>query len=190
MVKYVLELVCSPKGEQFKVLKFILNYTTSHLHFQCAKYHMNVTLNYAWMQGIITENCGRWLKWSNCSYISSFTPLMSIKPHKLFLATLPASSDSSSSTDDSDTPISRHFLPWALDFMCLVRFPLRKGYSQLHRIQKSHLFVTRTQTQRNCDVARWDAFKKKYMPTFGFKGEVAVLTDVRTDVCMSANVLF
>lgn len=84
MVKYVLELVCSPKGEQFKVLKFILNYTTSHLHFQCAKYHMNVTLNYAWMQGIITENCGRWLKWSNCSYISSFTPLMSIKPQTLF----------------------------------------------------------------------------------------------------------
>ncbi len=90
------------------------------------------------------------VKLSNCSYISSFKPLMFIKPQKLFLATLPASSDSSSSTDDSDILISRHFLPWALDFMCLVRFPLTKGYSQLHRKQKSHLFVTRTQTQRNC----------------------------------------
>lgn len=50
--------------------------------------------------------------------------------------------------------------------------------------------MTRTQTQGNCDVAGWDVFEKRYMPTLGFKGEVAVLTDVRTDVCMSANVLF
>ncbi len=70
------------------------------------------------------------------------------------------------------------------------KVPFEKRVFSITQNTKVTSFVTRTQTQRNCDVAGWDAFKKRYTPTFGFKGKVAVLTDVRTDVCMSANVLF
>lgn len=38
---------------------------------------------------------------------------------------LPPSSASVSSTEDMETPNSRHFFIWAFDFMCFVRFPTR-----------------------------------------------------------------
>lgn len=39
---------------------------------------------------------------------------------------VPDSSISASSTDVIATPSSRHFFMWAFDFICFVRFPIKR----------------------------------------------------------------
>jgi len=48
----------------------------------------------------------------------------------VFFLSLPPSSASVSSTEDMETPSSRHFFIWALDFMCFVRFPSKQTQTQ------------------------------------------------------------
>lgn len=125
----------------------------------------------------------------------------------VYLKILPGSSVSSSSTDDSDTPFSRHFLPCAFDFMCLVRFPVRKEINRgaIYKIElsmKGYMKGSLTKSSNALWIFLFFYIKvcgyyllrvvecaiKTGLLTFSLEGKIAVLTDIGTNICVSADV--